>query len=294
MAGFIQEFMGNFMPQQAPQTFKTQYRAYPLAFTSKPESVIREMENGDKILLPKSALDTLSYMNVEYPLKFRISSGLGKEAHCGVIEFHEYEGHCYMPVWLMSEMFLSEGDLITVENVSLPKANWVKFRPMSKTFLDIPDHKAVLEYQLRKFSCLTEGNQIKVSFADQVYMVEVQELKPAKACSIIECDLSVEFAPPADYVEPVRTIPTPVLDDDESSSSDEEIVPMKFQKTQNYIPFGGTGKKVTGKVVKEASNEEKQRKREMMLAAAQRRSMSKFTAKRKDEAFSSSGRRVRD
>jgi len=55
---------------------------------------------------------------------------------------------------------LEEGGVLSVKNVSLPKATFVKFKPQSSDFLDISNPRAVLEKQLRAFSCVTVGDQI--------------------------------------------------------------------------------------------------------------------------------------
>ena len=47
-----------------------------------------------------------------------------------------------------------------MKNVSLAKATFVKFRAQSCDFLEISNHRAVLEVTLRKFTCLTEGDQV--------------------------------------------------------------------------------------------------------------------------------------
>ena len=44
---------------------------------------------------------------------------------------------------LMQNLLLEEGAVARVVNVSLPKATFVKLRPHTKDFLDIPNHRAV-------------------------------------------------------------------------------------------------------------------------------------------------------
>lgn len=61
-----------------------------------------------------------------------------------------------------------------------------------------------LEMQLRSFSCLTRGERISFSYVGKRYGIEVVELRPANACSIIETDMLVDFAPPPGYKEPTR------------------------------------------------------------------------------------------
>jgi ubiquitin fusion degradation protein 1 len=66
------------------------------------------MDEGDKILLPPSALEMLARMNVEYPMLFELrNDAIEKKTHCGVMEFSAEEGRCYMPFWMMQNMLVS-------------------------------------------------------------------------------------------------------------------------------------------------------------------------------------------
>jgi len=56
-----------------------------------------------------------------------------------------------------------------------------------------------LETTLRKFSCLTTGDTIMVTYNNKRYYLDIIETKPAKAISIIETDCEVDFAPSLDY-----------------------------------------------------------------------------------------------
>ena len=94
---------------------------------------------------------------------------------------------------------LEEGQLISVKNVSLSKATFVKFRAQSVDFLDITNHRAVLEFTLRKFTCLTEGDQICISHSGKLYYLDIREVKPNGAASIIETDCDVDFEEPVGY-----------------------------------------------------------------------------------------------
>lgn len=65
----------------------------------------RDVDEGDKIILPPSALDKLARMNVEYPMLFEISCNFtGRKSHCGVLEFSAEEGFCYMPFWMLENL----------------------------------------------------------------------------------------------------------------------------------------------------------------------------------------------
>ena len=77
--------------------------------------------------------------------------------------------------------------------MSLPKATFVKFRPQSVDFLDISNPKAVLEKSLRTFSCVTKGDQICFPYNRKNYYLQITDVKPTDAASIIETDCEVDF-----------------------------------------------------------------------------------------------------
>ncbi|GJQ09493.1 hypothetical protein GpartN1_g3718.t1 [Galdieria partita] len=173
--------------------FQRNLRAYPVSFIDKPQ-----LENGDKIILPPSALDALTQMQVSYPMLFQLESSAGRVTHCGVMEFIAEEGFSYLPYWMMQNMAVEEGELIKIRNANLPKGTFVKLRPQSSEFLAISDPKAVLEARLRNFSCLTQGDTIAIHYLNRIYWIDILQVQPGDAISIIDADVNVEFAPPAD------------------------------------------------------------------------------------------------
>jgi ubiquitin fusion degradation protein 1 len=60
-------------------------------------------------------------------------------------------------------------------------------------FIEISNPRAVLEVTLRKFTCLTQGDMICINHAGYKYYLEVKEVQPNGAASIIETDCSVDF-----------------------------------------------------------------------------------------------------
>jgi len=81
------------------------------------EQMGKYANDGEKVFLPPSALDRLARMNVEYPMLFEISSEVGKRSHCGVLEFSAEEGYCYMPFWMMENLFVSLLFLVIVFSI---------------------------------------------------------------------------------------------------------------------------------------------------------------------------------
>jgi ubiquitin fusion degradation protein 1 len=108
---------------------------------------------------------------------------------------------------MMQTLQLDVGDMIQVKTTSLELAKLVKLQPQSVNFLEITDPRAVLEKAFRNFAALTKGDVFNFEYNDEVYDVAVLDVKPETdkmGVSMIETDVSVDFAPPVGYVEPER------------------------------------------------------------------------------------------
>jgi ubiquitin fusion degradation protein 1 len=179
--------------------FEAQYRAYPVSFIDR-----SELDKGDKIILPPSALDRLSQLgDLDFPMLFNIENVKEKtKTHCGVLEFIADEGVCYLPYWMMQNLRLVEGDVLRVKNARLPKGTFVKLQPQTSDFLNISNPKAVLETCLRNYTCLTVNDTFMIEYNNKRYFIDVIEAKPADGVCVVETDCEVDFAAPLDYVEP--------------------------------------------------------------------------------------------
>ena len=207
---------------------------------------------GDKIILPPSILELLIELEVQYPMTFELVTN-EKKTHCGVLEFTADEGTCSVPVWIMKNLYLKEGDSIYIRNVALQKATFIKFKPELK-FLELSDPRAVLEYTLRTFSCVTIGDKLHFDYNSKEYIMEVIDVKPKKGCCIIEADIEVDFDEPDGYVSPKnqnknepKTLPEPIrgTDIDISSANEKKINPgsTKWGSTSKIAHFQGKGNK---------------------------------------------------
>uniref|UniRef100_T1PES2 Ubiquitin fusion degradation protein 1 homolog n=1 Tax=Musca domestica TaxID=7370 RepID=T1PES2_MUSDO len=202
----------------------------------------QDVENGGKIIMPPSALDSLTRLNVEYPMLFKlINNKKARTSHAGVLEFVADEGKCYLPYWMMDNLLLEEGDILTIESVSLPVAKFSKFQPHSTDFLDITNPKAVLENALRNFACLTTGDVIAIKYNKKVYELCVLETKPGNAVSIIECDMNVEFEAPVGYKEPTTS----------KKVEPQEEMPQDHVMEEVVETFKGSGVRLDGKKKKD-------------------------------------------
>ncbi|WVZ19171.1 hypothetical protein V8G54_006493 [Vigna mungo] len=219
-------------------SFEQIYRCYPASFIGKPQ-----IESGDKIIMPPSALDRLASLHIDYPMFFELRNDAAERvSHCGVLEFIAEEGMIYMPYWMMENMLLQEGDIVKVKNVTLPKATYVKLQPHTKDFLDISNPKAILETTLRNFSCLTIGDSIMVAYNNKKYYIDIIETKPDNAISIIETDCEADFASPLDYKEPEKPI-APYSTGKASAAAED----TPAETEPKFKPFSGTGRRLDGK-----------------------------------------------
>jgi ubiquitin fusion degradation protein 1 len=146
----------------------------------------------------------LARLQVDYPMLFRLTSmnTANRSTHSGVLEFTAEEGCVYIPHWMMQNLLIEEGQLITVTNVSLPKATFVKLQPQSVDFLEISNPRAVLEHALRNFSCVTLDDTIQIPYNNKNYHFTLKDVQPSPAACIIETDCNVDFDAPVGYVEP--------------------------------------------------------------------------------------------
>ncbi|XP_076232863.1 ubiquitin fusion-degradation 1-like isoform X2 [Calliopsis andreniformis] len=232
----------NMFPE-IPRPFNTQYKCFSVSML--PGTYRQDVERGGKIIMPPSALEQLTRLNINYPMLFKLTNKkTNRITHCGVLEFVADEGKVYLPYWMMHNLLLEEAELINVESVSLPVARFSRFQPQSEDFLDITNPKAVLENGLRNFACLTTGDVIAIKYNQKIYEMCVLETRPGPAVSIIECDMNVEFAPPVGYVEPEQDVKK---EDEPVDLADLMPAPAGF------VPFKGEGNRLDGKKRKDSA-----------------------------------------
>ncbi|CAG0882407.1 unnamed protein product [Darwinula stevensoni] len=218
--------------------FNEQYRCYSVSML--PGNERHDVERGGKIIMPPSALDHLTRLNINYPMLFKLmNQKTNRMTHCGVLEFVAEEGKVFLPYWMMRNLLLEEGGMVQVESVTLPVATFSRFQPQATDFLDITNPKAVLENALRNFACLTTGDMIAINYNNKVYELCVLETRPGNAVTIIECDMNVDFAPPIGYQEPKK------MDSKVSMDSEEHLAEVKGSDPPSAFP--GEGKRLDGK-----------------------------------------------
>lgn len=180
------------------------YRAFPAQIMLRDD-----IELSNSIILPQSALDKLSVMrnfgDSKNPILFRILNiELNISTHCGVAEFTAEEGTCYIPSNMFERLCLMEGQSVNIRNVELKPGTFIKLQPHLTEFINNPNPKTILEFNLRNYFCVTEGDTISVKFGQKIYKIDIVQCKPSKAIRTLNCDLEVDFDPPKDYKEPPK------------------------------------------------------------------------------------------
>ena len=171
-----------------------------------------DINKGNKILLPQRLLEEITnknFGNIPYPMIFQISSLRSKKNFfVGVLEFTAPDDTVILPDWLFRNLKIAESEMIRIGFCKfLPKANFCKIQPHKTAFIDLPDPKTILEIELRNFICLNLNETITIEFNGIPYDLDILEIKPEtnyKAAVIIDTDMNLDFAPPKDYVEPIR------------------------------------------------------------------------------------------
>uniref|UniRef100_A0A803LM26 Uncharacterized protein n=2 Tax=Chenopodium quinoa TaxID=63459 RepID=A0A803LM26_CHEQI len=215
---------------EAAAGFNKWYNVYPFSFIEK-----TNLEVGNKIIMPESALRELMDEGVGFPMLFKIENqSKEKISHCGVLEFTGEEGAVFMPEWMMKNMALEDGDMIHLKNVDLDKATFVKLQPHSVDFLDIRIPKYVLENAFCSgYACLTVGDTIVIKHQGKTLYVDIVEAMPSNAVCVIETDVEVDFARPLDYKEPPKPVPKPL------PKPEKDV-----KEPLGFVPFSGRGSRL--------------------------------------------------
>ncbi|KAG0666585.1 ubiquitin fusion degradation protein [Rhodotorula mucilaginosa] len=212
-AAFQPGFGGHAFAKPPASAFRRQYRAYSTAILEVQQGRSygggrSNLMFGGKIVMPPSALEEITQLDIDLPLDFELTNPLNPElnTHAGVLEFIADEG-C-----MMDQLRLNEGDPIRIVGGRYPKGKMIKIQPQSVDFLEVSDPKALLEGVMRNYSCLTAGDIIEIGYHTLTFRLLIMEITPpGPAISVLDTDLEVDFAPPVGYVEPEYKRPSESL-----------------------------------------------------------------------------------
>ncbi len=188
-------------------TFARRYECHSMIYYSDNDNT-KFMETKDKILMPLSALDTLSRLNLEYPLTFEIFRFGFEEnkTYCGVLEFVDNTNFIYLPQKIMDKLYIGEGENLEIRYVQMKKIEFLKLKPLSCDFLKIMEPKLILEETLKNYTCISNGDILDVEIEGVNIEVLVTEVLPDGKGMTIDCECEVDFEEPLGYQEHLEQI----------------------------------------------------------------------------------------
>mmetsp|Transcript_14112 Transcript_14112/g.18499 ORF Transcript_14112/g.18499 Transcript_14112/m.18499 type:complete len:428 (+) Transcript_14112:165-1448(+) len=247
---------------------------------------------GDKVLLPASALEALSKQDAfgKGPMFFELTLG-DRRTHCGVLEFTADEGTIGLPPKVMSSLGLALGPAsqessegknaadaggtplgeVQIKYVRLEKASFAQIRPEKAGLSQINEIRAVLEQNMRNHATLTVGDILTVWFRGKSYSCEVLEVRPQPQVTVIDTDMELELDLPAEVQEQLspsieggrKLVETPHGPAGEGSSPAQanvkEVSPALFKTAKSEMDTDSDMDEEDLEELKEAHKEEKAR-----------------------------------
>ncbi len=209
-------------------TFARRYECHSMIYYSDNDNT-KFMETKDKILMPLSALDTLSRLNLEYPLTFEIFRFGFEEnkTYCGVLEFVDNTNYIYLPQKIMDKLYIGEGENLEIRYVQMKKIEFLKLKPLSCDFLKIMEPKLILEETLKNYTCISNGDILDVEIEGVNIEVLVTEVLPDGKGMTIDCECEVDFEEPLGYQEHLEQI---------KKEQEEVLKKIEISKALKEIP----------------------------------------------------------
>ena len=170
---------------------------------NKSPDQIKELEFGGKVVLSERILSSVTgFFKIPFPLIFKLSCN-DNDIFCGVSSFEGETGKVYLPKWMTERLTVPVGHEVKLYVVSqeIPPGSAILLQPMTSDFLDVLHPKAVLETGLQSFTCITDGDAFPIHFNGRVFNMRVTETRPSRTILLTDCDLTVEFMPPADHFQ---------------------------------------------------------------------------------------------
>lgn len=153
---------------------------------------LEQLESCDRIILPPASLEHLSKFSVANPIMMKVSAN-GKHMYVGVRDFTSEHQVACVPSWIMNCLGVAEGKRITVKSVELPKATYIKFKPVTPLFSKLTNPRIVLEIHLQNFTTLCLNEVITVTYCEIPFEIKIVELSPCDAVSLTDADVKIDI-----------------------------------------------------------------------------------------------------
>ena len=234
-------------------------------------SNLDDFQKSNRGIFPPSLYSLIERENITQtpgqPIIVRIqNSTMLKDIYVTAHEFSAMEGAVYLSSQLMNESFISEGDIVNVNIVTLPNITKLVLRPRCSRFArEIMDPKASLESAIiSRYQVLSYGDILDIDG----FELEITTLEPAEVVITNESDPEVEFLPCWEDVKrehaeeekkkleaEKRAAELQEKERLEKEAHHQRMLEETYQKTgHRFIPFGGTGRSLSGATGNNVSN----------------------------------------
>lgn len=138
-----------------------------------------DINGGNMIDLPHDVLEKLNSKKLSLPYFFEIKSQSSLMSYVGVREFTAEADTVKLPLWLNEQLGINDGNqIIEVKPIkNIPKGKYVKLKPNSEDFFQVPDYESCLETKLSDFPLLYQGQIIEIEIFDKKYLITIEEIE---------------------------------------------------------------------------------------------------------------------
>eukprot|EP00584_Thalassiosira_punctigera_P021269 CAMPEP_0172552730 /NCGR_PEP_ID=MMETSP1067-20121228/47160_1 /TAXON_ID=265564 ORGANISM="Thalassiosira punctigera, Strain Tpunct2005C2" /NCGR_SAMPLE_ID=MMETSP1067 /ASSEMBLY_ACC=CAM_ASM_000444 /LENGTH=317 /DNA_ID=CAMNT_0013340781 /DNA_START=41 /DNA_END=994 /DNA_ORIENTATION=+ len=190
------------------------------------------VDTGDKMSLSRNFWDAIVNSKAEVPWLFEVSRVDGvtsprvvvpTEEHShpsaanlsrsvgGALDFRSPDNYAFLPRWMFAALGLRPRDVVDIRLATkTPPGSAVRLRPHTSAFVNIGNHQAVLETELKHYSALTLGTTIPFDYRGERYHFDVVDLRSAPRgervpmAKVQDCDIAAEFVRARDQLKPRR------------------------------------------------------------------------------------------
>ena len=201
----------------------------------------KDLSNTDRILLPHSILndinksDKINYNKQIFQID-NLNSNHPKQLITTCLEFYDDFNNtniAYVPTWLVDNLWpIKNSDIVQItllpEN-DIQNGSYLKIRPHNHSLTENDYFLNILETALSNYSCLNKNSTILIKCYDEVYPIDIIDLKPADNVYIVNCDIKIDIDQSVDYVENIN----PPQDDNKQNPKLED----NSKTEDDYIPF---------------------------------------------------------
>lgn len=170
--------------------------AYPICVSNHERA--DELNNSNYILLPSTML--LDIEMGETPLLFTLTESISSRVHhCGVLEFIDEPGICYIPFHIYEKLKLDFGSTVSIRQHTCPTGSKIYLKPEETAFVQLDDPKTILEESINKhYPVLSTGDDIYILYKGRDFRIKVTRTLPNSSVKTLNCDIIVEFEEPDD------------------------------------------------------------------------------------------------